>query len=454
MANGERGRDRPSGEVVPRRRWRPVPRPRARRDRPARRRVEAQARALPEGVRSARFAELLHRIDESPVHPRNRVEIYTDGTVALGAMLDTIERAESEILLQSYIFKDDRAGQQVVEALGRARERGVAVRVLADALGSLETRESFWQRLGRLRLDFHLFNPLRYPWLHLFRDHRKILVVDRMVAFTGGMNIGEEYGSAPAGTGFESATGGPRAEAPLGQTWRDTHLRVVGDVVWELAVVFRESWQQAGGQPFSLPPLIERGDAGDLEAPGGDTTGARCLVLDSRAGRGHRETALCLRALVAAARRRLWITNAYFAPSWAALGALCRAARAGVDVRLLLPGKSDVRILRAAARGCYSHLLRHGVRIFEYQPVVLHAKTVVADGFASVVGSSNLDFRSFNFNHECNLVILDEAVGQRLEQAFREDLERAREIDRERWAHRRWRQRAAERMARWLSPLL
>jgi cardiolipin synthase len=407
--------------------------------------MEARARALPEGVRSPRFPDLLHRIDESPVHSGNRVEIYTDGSVALAAMLYAIDGAESEILLQSYIFKGDSAGKRVVEALGRARERGVTVRVLADALGSLETRESFWKTLAHLRLDFHLFNPLRYPWLHLFRDHRKILVVDRIVAFTGGMNIGEEFGSVPLRPNQEAGAPEPR---PARKTWRDTHLRVVGDVVWELAVVFRESWRQAGGEPFSLPPLVERND------PGEKMPAAQCLVLDSRAGRGHRETALCLRALVAAARQRLWITNAYFAPSWAALGALCRAARAGVDVRLLVPGKTDVRILRSAARGCYAHLLRDGVRIFEYQPVVLHAKTVVADGYASVVGSSNLDFRSFNFNHECNLVILDPAVGERLEQAFRGDLEQAREIDRERWMRRAWRQRAVERLARWLSPLL
>ena len=393
---------------------------------------------LPLGVRDPGFLELLHRIDQSPILPARHLEIFTDGDLALAAMIEAIERAKTEILLQSYIFKGDATGHAVVEALGRAVERGVEVRVLADALGSVQTREEFWQRLENKRIAFRLYHPLRNPLLILFRDHRKILVVDRTVAFTGGMNIAEEYGS---GLHAHSSL---RARRGL---WRDTHLSVEGPAAWELAVVFRESWLRADGPSFELPSLPE-------PEPEIGAAKSRCLVIDSRAGRGHRETALVLRALVAAARERIWITNAYFAPSWAALGTICRAADRGVDVRLLLPAKSDVLKLRDAARGSYSHLLRHGVRIFEYQPVVLHAKTLVVDGYVSIVGSSNLDFRSFAFNSECNLAVFGEPVAARLAGAFEEDLNHAHEIFHREWQKRPLAQRLRERLARWLSPLL
>lgn len=427
-----------------RRSWKPVPRPRPRRALPARRRVERLATELPQGINDPAFLELLHRIDQSPILPARRLEVYTDGNRALVEMIDAIDQAGEEVLLQSYIFKDDSTGHAVVEALGKAVERGVRVRVLADAVGSVETREEFWQRLEKKRIAFRLFHPLRYPWLILFRDHRKILVVDRAIAFTGGMNIAEEYGSGLTRHHGSEALRSPAPQSGETTTWRDTHLRVDGPAAWEFAVVFRESWLSADGPPFDLPSLAEP------EAE----WGARCLVLDSRAGRGHRETALVLRAAVAAARRRIWITNAYFAPSWAALRTLCRASRRGVDVRLMLPGKSDVPRLQNAARGSYTHLLRHGVRIFEYQPVVLHAKTLVIDGHFSVVGSSNLDFRSFSFNSECNLAVFDDDVAFRLEGAFQQDLVHAREIDRTEWEKRPLRQRLRERFARWLSPLL
>jgi cardiolipin synthase len=462
-------------QAPPRRRlWKPIPRPRPNRDLPPRRRVERWAADLTDGVRDGGFATLIHRLDESPILPVDRLELFTDGNHALPRMIAAIEAAREEVLLQSYIFKDDATGRSVVDALGRAVERGVVVRVIADALGSLTTREAFWRELERRRIAFRLFHPLlRYPWRLLIRDHRKILVVDRRVAFTGGMNIGEEYGSGlpprrrprwrdplpprprrPLAVSARPAAAppGPASRSAATNTWRDTHLEVEGPAAWEMAVVFRESWTRADGAHFDLPSLTE---PVDTAADGsGAVSGARCLVLDSRPGRGHRETALVLRALVAAARRRVWITNAYFAPSFTALRALCRAARRGVDVRLLLPGESDVPRLQDAARGSYARLMRHGVRVFEYQPAVLHAKTVVVDGHVSVVGSSNLDFRSFTFNGECNLVVLADSAALRLEEAFETDLTRAHEIDPAVWARRPWLVRLREAFFRWLSPLL
>ena len=309
-------------------------------------------------------------------------------------------------------------------------KRGVAVRVLADAFGSGQTRRAFWQPLEQAGAQFRLFHPWYKGLLNAaVRDHRKIVVVDRAVGFTGGMNIGEEYGSS--------------LRDPGGKAWRDTHSRVEGPSAWEMAVVFSEGWKRAGGTPFPIDPI-------ECPAPLPD----QVLLLDSRPGRGHEETAAVLSAVVGAARRRIWITNAYFAPRRRAVDILCRAAQRGVDVRLLLPGKSDVPILRHAAHGYYRDLLDGGVRVFEYEAAVLHAKSMVADGLVSVVGSSNLDFRSFRFNAECNLCVLSRETGAALEAAFEEDLTRSVEVHAALWRARPWPHRLGDSGSRLLAPVL
>jgi cardiolipin synthase len=178
------------------------------------------------------------------------------------------------------------------------------------------------------------------------------------------------------------------------------------------------------------------------------------LVLDSSPGRGHSESASVLAAIVGAAREYVFLTNPYFAPTRVGLDILGEAAARAVDVRLLLPGISDVPLLRHAGHGFFRGLLRRGVRIFEYRPSVLHAKTVVADGYVSVVGSSNMDFRSFHFNAECNLVLLDDGTAARFTRQFRADLENADEIVEPGWSARPWPHRLADRAARALAPFL
>jgi cardiolipin synthase len=212
-----------------------------------------------------------------------------------------------------------------------------------------------------------------------------------------------------------------------------------------MAVVFSEGWIEAEGAPFDIDPLA----AEVAEAPG-----ARILVLDSRPRRGAAESASALAAIAGAARRNLWITNSYFAPGRRAVRLLGDAVRRGVDVRLLLPGKTDVPVVRRAGHGYYTDLLEQGVRIFEYQASVLHAKSLVADGYVSVVGSTNLDFRSFLFKSECDLVILDPGTAAVMEDAFRRDMEESEEILLEPWRRRPLGRQIGDRLARWLSPVL
>jgi cardiolipin synthase len=414
-----------------RRRWLPKLRPRAGRRLPPELRVGSVgklAAELPEGLRDPGFAVLLRRIDESPILEGNRVRAYFRGPETFDAMRASIDAARNEVLVESYIFKDDATGRSLVETLGRAVGRGVRVRVLADAFGSIATRRDFWRQMRARGIEVRLFHPL-FPHLLLqpFRDHRKILVVDGRTAFTGGMNIGDEYGSSL------SRHGGP---------WRDTHVRVEGPAAWGMAIVFTEAWDAAGGSPIVLEPL----------AP--ETGGVAILVLDSRPFRGTGEVVSVLAAITAAARRRLWITNAYFAPRWRAIERLGEAVRRGVDVRLLLPGRSDVALVRHAGHGYYAALLERGVRIFEYQSAVLHAKTAVADDFVSLAGSSNLDFRSFHFNAECNIVMLDEETGRIFSEKFEQDLEESVEITPAIWARRSFLHRTGDAFARRLGPFL
>jgi cardiolipin synthase len=400
------------------------------------RRVGRLAGALPGGVRDPAFEVLLRRIDASPIHRGNAVTLYFDGAKAFAAMLAAAAAAREEILVEAYILKDDAAGRALADALAQAVRRGVAVRVLADAFGSSATHGSFWRKMSGCGVDVRLYHPLfPFLWYQPYRDHRKILAVDRRVAFTGGMNIGEEYGSS---------LGHPKH----GGFWRDTHARLEGPVAWEMAVVFREGWEGAGGAPFAIPPLALPPD--DESGP----PGASLLVLDSAPGRGHEETAAVLAAAIAASRERFWLTNAYFAPRRDALPLFAEAARRGVDVRLLLPAVSDVPLVRHAGHGSYRHLLRRGVRIFEYRPSVLHAKTFVADGYLSMVGSTNMDFRSFHFNAECNVVALDPRVAGTLEARFEADLADAAEITLEAWDRRTRAHKAGDALARMLSPLL
>ncbi|HEY7112055.1 MAG TPA: phospholipase D-like domain-containing protein [Thermoanaerobaculia bacterium] len=388
------------------------------------------ASALPAGLDDPGFVELLQKIDDGPVLAGNRVQPFFRGDEVFAAMCRDIGLAQSEILLESYILRDDTTGRGFLEALAAARSRGVTVRVLADSFGSFPTRRAFWKEMRARGISVRLFNPI-FPqlWLQPFRDHRKILVVDRRIAYTGGMNIADEYGSAPVGS-----RRGP---------WRDTHARVEGPTAWDMAVVFCEAWRWAGGDHFELAPI---------EAP--VDGGVRILTLESRPGRGHGETASTLAAIAGASRRRLWITNAYFAPRARALDILGAAARRGVDVRLLLPGRTDVPIVRHAGHGYFADLLARGVRIFEYRPAILHAKTLVADDRLCLAGSTNLDFRSFHFNAECNLVIFDAEVGGVFARAFEKDLEGAEEITAERWRRRSLLHAAADAAARLLAPIL
>jgi cardiolipin synthase len=416
----------------------------------------------------------MQKIDGGPIHTGPPVQLMVDGELTFRAIVAAIDSAREEILLETYILRADRIGATVRNALVSAVHRRVRVYLLVDAIGSATTADDFWKSLTEDGVMVRHFHPLfGAPLQALRRDHRKILVVDRSVAFTGGMNIAEEYGSS--------------IKAHKG-AWRDSFIRVDGSVAQELAAVFAEGWDRAEGPPLpgleyvswsqgiitpprgfaSMTPRglrarMERRLAMERDRRRGrrvarthrvidDSAERSVLVLDPRPGRAQRETLAVMAALVGGARKRLWITTPYFAPPTRALWLLGKTARDGVDVRLLVPGKTDVAIMRHAAHGAYSYLLSRGVRIFEYEAAILHSKTLVVDGYAGMIGSSNLDFRSFWLNAECNLLLFDEACGATLDQAFTDDVKQSREVTSREWSLRSIRHAlldAAARSLRW-----
>lgn len=374
-----------------------------------------------------------------PVHHVPAVRVFTDGAQAFAAMRQAIASATGEILLEAYIVRDDAVGTAMHQALAAAVQRGVRVCVLADAVGSLDTRDAFWDRMAADGITVRLFHRFRHlPFELLRRDHRKLVVIDRQRAFIGGMNIGVEYGSSL------------RSHA---NAWRDTMVSLTGEVARELAAVFAEGWDRAQGPP--LPGLeyisweTPTEPDGPADFPDGPLTTAHARVLDARPGRRQRELLTVLACLVGAARSRLWITTPYFAPPNRALSMLRAAARRGVDVQLLLPGsRADIPFIRHAAHATYARLMAAGVRITEYERATLHAKTIVVDGLVSVVGSTNLDFRSFWWNAECNVLLESPAVAAVMERDFLSDRQAGRPIDPAVWRDRPWWHRLGDWAAR------
>jgi cardiolipin synthase len=356
----------------------------------------------------------------------NRVDLFDTGLEGLEAMLVAIEGARHRVHLETYIFRTDATGRRFLDALvARARD-GVEVRLLYDSIGSRGLDLRAFDLLLESGGDVLAFNPIArlYPRLApRRRDHRKILVVDGGVAFAGGLNIGDEYAGEIGGV----------------HEWRDAHVRLEGPVVRDLEAVFLESWFRANGPGLSWEAfLVEESEAvGDV----------RCAVLaDGPVYRRRRMRDLIVSALDSA-REDVVLESPYFAPGRRVLDALARASRRGVNVDLLLAGRTDHPVLRRAARAIVPRLLATGVDFHEYVPSMMHAKLSVFDGEWAIIGTSNLDRQSFEHNFEVNVIVEGGAIPRRLRERFRSDLERARPVDFESLAARGFFERIVDRLA-------
>lgn len=331
--------------------------------------------------------------------PGNTCEILRDGREAYPSMLAAIGQAKRTINLETYIIASDRTGWVFARALAERARAGVEVNFLFDAIGGWEcTPEflSFLKEAGVRVVEFHPIAPWRPRWGWNARDHRKILVVDGEVGFTGGINISDDY--AP----YEEGGGG----------WRDTHCKVTGPAVRELNRLFLNIWRRSNGPPLDLKKhLLDIKPTGDVPA----------LVLDTTSFRNRSAIRRAYLHALKRARRAILITSAYFIPDRGFMRAFKNARKRGVDVQIMVPRDSDVLIVWYASRALYQKLLSWGVKIFEWKENMLHAKTAVIDGVWSTIGSCNMDHRSFRLNQEANLVFLDEGVGREMVAMFEED---------------------------------
>lgn len=370
----------------------------------------------------------------------NRVKLLLDGPQTYDSMFEAIAQATDHINLETFILADDVIGERLAAALIERAAAGVVVNVIYDALGSGMTANEFFDKLRDGGINLVAYNPVLdiEIWKVATRTHRKLLIVDGRIGFTGGLNFTNKY---------RYSSENPPPDERFGEAWRDTHIRIEGPAVAELQRAFMRTWvENADGED-----LVAANYFPEIEPAGDDT------VLVVVAEGGDAEPSPIFEhyvAAVRAAKQRVWITQAYFIPSEDLLDALTDAARRGVDVRLILPKRTDNGLTIPATRSYYTRLLEAGARVFEYNHTHLHAKTALIDDTWSTVGSSNLDTLSYLYNHELNAIMLDEDFNAELASSFEDDMTESLEITPEQWASRGLWPRAKELFARMLKPIL
>jgi cardiolipin synthase len=398
---------------------------------PLRADIERTLRAAPDPRAMLALLELMERVSDQPLYRNNAAALLVDGPATYAAMLEAIANAADHVHLETYIFTDDEVGQRFAQALKSKAEQGVDVRVIFDAIGSVESSGEFFADMERSGVALHAFNDVLEGGDDESqvdtRTHRTLLVVDGAVAFTGGLNIDGVYARSSMAS---------RGDAAAATGWRDTHIEIRGPAVAGFQALFVQAWETAGkGQidPASLPqPVAKAGDA-------------LVRVLGSLGGNDAvSPIRIAYQAAMEAAQEQVLITQSYFAPDDDFLGTIVDAAARGVDVRIVLAGISDSSLLLNASRSHYSRLLEAGARIYESQESILHAKTAVVDGIWSTVGSSNIDSLSFLHNHEVNAVIVDPNLAAELASLFDVDVGHSIEILEGDWARRSLWQRAKE----------
>ena len=346
---------------------------------------------------------ILDRAAGSRPIPGNGVTLLVDGTEAYPAMLDVIAGAERWIHFENYIIRSDATGWRFAEALEAKARAGVHVRVLADWFGSIGTHRAFWRFLRDAGIELRIFQPLDLvdPVANVGRDHRKLVAADGRDAVIGGLCIGDEWS-------------GEAAKQVL--PWRDTAVRIRGPACGMIDAAFARSWRTVGD---AIPDTDAQG-----EIPEQGEAAVRIVAGEPGQARTYR----LLTAVAAGAESRLWITDAYLAPPPPLRTALIDAARDACDLQLLVPGLSDLPLVRNLSRVGYRDLLREGIRIHEWQGPMLHAKTFVADGRMSRVGSTNLNYASLLGNWELDVLVDDPVLGLALEERFRKDVLESVEI--------------------------
>jgi len=375
-------------------------------------------------LQTARFFDFFRRNTEAVSFLGNRATLYRYGSEFFPPLLEAISQASASVCLEFYTVCDDETGRTVADALIAAAERGVRVFLLYDYIGCFDTPAAFFKKLTKGGVSCCAFNPPPFSrgiaWFDK-RDHRKVAIIDGRCAFTGGPNIANVY----------SGWGTPPT------SWRDIGIRIEGVAVLELLRLFCVFWQEECGElPWGCNPCLEPAIEGE----------AKVMVIN---GGPHHERSFirsAFRLAIAGASESVTIASPYFIPGPRVLRSLLRAAGRGVRVRLLLPHKSDVPLVRLVSRTCYAQLLKNGVEIFELDCAVLHAKVLLIDGNWVMVGSANMDQRSFHRNYELNVVVDSPEFGAQVAEMLETDLLGSRVIELGEHERRGWSIRLLERL--------
>ncbi|MES2974887.1 MAG: phospholipase D-like domain-containing protein [Pseudomonadota bacterium] len=362
----------------------------------------------------------------------NQAAELLNGDQIFPAMLKAIEGAQTTILFETYIYWSGDIGTRFAQALAARARAGVKVHVLMDWVGSGRIDDALIETMKAAGVEVERYHPLR--WYNIARinnrTHRKLLIVDGRVGFTGGVGIAEAWTGA--------------AQDP--EHWRDSHYRVEGPVVAQMQSVMLDNWSKTTGRVLHGPAYF----------PALQPAGSQAAQMFASSPSGGAESMLMMYLLaITAATRSIDISSAYFVPDDITRDALVAAVRRGVRVRIITPGENmDAETVRRASRGRWEPLLEAGVQMHEYQPTMYHCKVMIVDGFMTSVGSTNFDVRSFRLNDEANLNVYDTAFAARQTQVFEADLQRARPVTLAQWRGRPLQEKIHERVASWLGPLL
>jgi cardiolipin synthase len=377
---------------------------------------------------------LLHAAG-APFLAGNKPGLLIDGEATFASIFDGIAKAETYILIQFYIIRDDRLGRQLADALIERAAAGVQIWMLYDDVGSSRLPKSYRERLREAGINVAGFNQrhkfLRFlgPMRINYRNHRKVVLVDGKVAWTGGLNVGTEYLG-------EDKRFGPR--------WRDTHLRLEGPAALSFGLIFREDWQWATGEELVLPPFEA------IEEPGGTPA----LVMATGPADRIESCAIAFTDVIAQARERLWVVSPYFVPDTDVRTALYAAALRGVDVRLMLPEKPDHLLVWLASNAHADAMVKHGIHVYRYTAGFLHQKVLLMDDRIVTVGSVNFDNRSFAINFEITVWMTEPQTVAAVEAMLLADFGNCRQVDTEDVATRPAVGRFINQAAKLFSPLL
>lgn len=379
-----------------------------------------------------KMIKLAHNLCHAHLDRNNSVEIFTDGKSKFDRLKKDISEATDFIFIQYYIYSDDRLGNEITDLLAQKASQGVRVKVLYDHVGSFSTKNSFFKRMRRMGIDSHPFFRVTFRKLANrinWRNHRKLVIIDGKIGYIGGMNIADRYVEV----------------APDGRIWRDTHLRVEGPVIESMMYSFAIDWNflrpDADVQPITM---LEFGGRGDVDMQ---------LVTSGPVDKWN-NLVICFQQAIASARKRIYIQTPYFLPTDALLKALQGAALSGVDVRIMIPEKTDSLLLGYGSRSYIDDCLKAGVKVYLYTPGMLHAKTMIIDEDFVTTGSVNFDFRSFENNFESNLLIYSRSVNRRMRDIYFADLSGCRKLTLSRWRSRPRSSRIIESLVRLFAPIL